>query len=58
MCSDETLPQTFTKCKPLYYDHIELTETEIIAAIREAKIKKYFAQKNAEYWKDIENKKA
>jgi hypothetical protein len=38
------------------YGHIELTDAEKEAAILEAKIKKYFREKNNEYWKSLEQK--
>jgi protein tyrosine phosphatase len=33
-----------------FYDVIELTEQEKEAAILEAKVRKYFREKNAQYW--------
>jgi hypothetical protein len=36
------------------YGHIQLTDDELKAAVLEAKIKKYFHQKNKEYWQQLE----
>lgn len=41
-----------------YYDHIELSESELEEAILQGKIKKYFATKNAAYWAENENVKS
>lgn len=40
-----------------YYGHIKLTPEEEKEAILQAKIAKYFRDKNAEYWKEKEDKK-
>lgn len=40
-----------------FYDNIQLTEDEIIAAIHEAKKRKYFKSQHSAYWKELEEKK-
>jgi hypothetical protein len=39
-----------------FYEKIELTEQEKEAAILEAKVRKYFREKNAKYWAEQEAK--
>lgn len=39
-----------------YYGHIKLTPEEEKEGILQAKIAKYFREKNAEYWKEAERK--
>jgi hypothetical protein len=39
------------------YESIELTEEEIKAAIYEGKKRKYFHERNKDYWQSIESKK-
>jgi hypothetical protein len=40
-----------------FYENIVLTEEELKEAIREGKRKKYFREKNADYWRELEEKK-
>jgi len=39
------------------FEKVELTEEEVKEAIRDFKIKKYFKEKNADYWKQKEAEK-
>lgn len=40
-----------------FYEMVELTEEETKEALLEGKIKKYFKEKNKEYWQSQENGK-
>jgi hypothetical protein len=44
-----------TSLRKIDYDSIELTQEELIEAIREGKKKKYFYEKNKHHWPDEEN---
>lgn len=39
-----------------FYDHIQLTEEEIKAALHEACKKKYFKLQHSAYWQELEEK--
>lgn len=39
-----------------FYNNVQLSEEEIIAAIHEAKKKKYFKLQHSAYWKTLEEK--
>lgn len=39
-----------------FYNNIQLSEEEIIAAIHEAKKKKYFKLQHGAYWQELEEK--